>query len=656
MAIDKKAKKVKKEKKVKDKTASKTKKEREASPKPAVRRLKAKTSPRTAKRKSALKPTSFPKAEEPAAKKAKPASAGNKQSTPEVTKDSKPPKPSAASKKPQAEGQTDSKSKAEAPTGPVGSKQTTPEVPKDTKESRKKAKHAQAKREKKERKEKKRKEKTKAAEQSSEEDQSKPGPTSEATASDAPATPKNLLPDFETQDWVMGCQINTEDTEINAEYLDNLLGELAVSDEEATEESGKSSEDEASSSAVVAASSDDDAEEDGSGPGDDESDASHSSGGSSSSSEDEEESEGEEEDCADEKDQHGADGEKEQVSAAPAAESLAVVAAGPVTTLPAGANLALVAANAGDATQAKANSTTNKKEWDTFTRECKNRKVFPVELSEYYEKNKTDLFNLVKVHVERVREKKITSRSGAQGMKQHEIAKIYDEVKTQKLCAKLKAEGRFYYDPEFPEDETEIYYYLNRPRKVNVDNIASERANMTASMQVEDSDVMAELTGPDGVFAAGAMPAVKVATVAGEKALVDSIAEAPTAKGTKKPKKQKGEGTADPVEPATARDHAEDLSKDLLKAIGDARKLSLALQGIDYSDKLGSELISFAETCEKSYVKVNKALLKKKDKKEGKTFDEFIAFAKEKLEWFQGAEAGVAAKCSTHIENPYSRE
>ncbi|CAE7319274.1 unnamed protein product [Symbiodinium sp. CCMP2592] len=645
MAIDKKAKKVKKEKKVKDKTASKTKKEREASPKPAVRRLKAKTSPRTAKRKSALKPTSFPKAEEPAAKKAKPASAGNKQSTPEVTKDSKPPKPSAASKKPQAEGQTDSKSKAEAPTGPVGSKQTTPEVPKDTKESRKKAKHAQAKREKKERKEKKRKEKTKAAEQSSEEDQSKPGPTSEATASDAPATPKNLLPDFETQD-----------TEINAEYLDNLLGELAVSDEEATEESGKSSEDEASSSAVVAASSDDDAEEDGSGPGDDESDASHSSGGSSSSSEDEEESEGEEEDCADEKDQHGADGEKEQVSAAPAAESLAVVAAGPVTTLPAGANLALVAANAGDATQAKANSTTNKKEWDTFTRECKNRKVFPVELSEYYEKNKTDLFNLVKVHVERVREKKITSRSGAQGMKQHEIAKIYDEVKTQKLCAKLKAEGRFYYDPEFPEDETEIYYYLNRPRKVNVDNIASERANMTASMQVEDSDVMAELTGPDGVFAAGAMPAVKVATVAGEKALVDSIAEAPTAKGTKKPKKQKGEGTADPVEPATARDHAEDLSKDLLKAIGDARKLSLALQGIDYSDKLGSELISFAETCEKSYVKVNKALLKKKDKKEGKTFDEFIAFAKEKLEWFQGAEAGVAAKCSTHIENPYSRE
>ncbi|CAE7363034.1 unnamed protein product [Symbiodinium sp. CCMP2592] len=645
MAIDKKAKKVKKEKKVKDKTASKTKKEREASPKPAVRRLKAKTSPRTAKRKSALKPTSFPKAEEPAAKKAKPASAGNKQSTPEVTKDSKPPKPSAASKKPQAEGQTDSKSKAEAPTGPVGSKQTTPEVPKDTKESRKKAKHAQAKREKKERKEKKRKEKTKAAEQSSEEDQSKPGPTSEATASDAPATPKNLLPDFETQD-----------TEINAEYLDNLLGELAVSDEEATEESGKSSEDEASSSAVVAASSDDDAEEDGSGPGDDESDASHSSGGSSSSSEDEDESEGEEEDCADEKDQHGADGEKEQVSAAPAAESLAVVAAGPVTTLPAGANLALVAANAGDATQAKANSTTNKKEWDTFTRECKNRKVFPVELSEYYEKNKTDLFNLVKVHVERVREKKITSRSGAQGMKQHEIAKIYDEVKTQKLCAKLKAEGRFYYDPEFPEDETEIYYYLNRPRKVNVDNIASERANMTASMQVEDSDVMAELTGPDGVFAAGAMPAVKVATVAGEKALVDSIAEAPTAKGTKKPKKQKGEGTADPVEPATARDHAEDLSKDLLKAIGDARKLSLALQGIDYSDKLGSELISFAETCEKSYVKVNKALLKKKDKKEGKTFDEFIAFAKEKLEWFQGAEAGVAAKCSTHIENPYSRE
>lgn len=45
-------------------------------------------------------------------------------------------------------------------------------------------------------------------------------------------------------------------------------------------------------------------------------------------------------------------------------------------------------------TLTRTQGTTNKKEWDTFTRECKNRKLFPVELSDYYDKNKTDLFNL----------------------------------------------------------------------------------------------------------------------------------------------------------------------------------------------------------------------------------------------------------------------
>ena len=215
-----------------------------------------------------------------------------------------------------------------------------------------------------------------------------------------------------------------------------------------------------------------------------------------------------------------------------------------------------------------------------------------------------------------------------------------------------REQGRFYYDEEFPDDEAEIYYYLNRPRKVNVDNIASERAEMKASVQVDDSEVMEQLTGPDGVFAAGAMPAVKAATAAGEKALADQLAEAPTAKGAKKTKKTKGDNAPEPVVPATTRDKADELAKDLLKAIGDARKLSLSLQGIEYSDKLGDELVSFAEACEKSYVKVNKALIKTPDKTDGKTFRAFIAEAEEKLEWFKGAEAGVFAKGSISIETP----
>lgn len=59
----------------------------------------------------------------------------------------------------------------------------------------------------------------------------------------------------------------------------------------------------------------------------------------------------------------------------------------------------------------------------------------------------------VKVQVERIREKKITARSGAVGMKQREIEKIYDEDKTKKLCAKLKAEecGQTYLAHQSPE-------------------------------------------------------------------------------------------------------------------------------------------------------------------------------------------------------------
>ena len=37
---------------------------------------------------------------------------------------------------------------------------------------------------------------------------------------------------------------------------------------------------------------------------------------------------------------------------------------------------------------------TNKKEWDTFSREVVNKKKFPVRLSEHLARDKVDLFNL----------------------------------------------------------------------------------------------------------------------------------------------------------------------------------------------------------------------------------------------------------------------
>ena len=37
---------------------------------------------------------------------------------------------------------------------------------------------------------------------------------------------------------------------------------------------------------------------------------------------------------------------------------------------------------------------TNKREWDSFSRACQDRKKFPVALAEHLQKDKTDLFNL----------------------------------------------------------------------------------------------------------------------------------------------------------------------------------------------------------------------------------------------------------------------
>ena len=41
---------------------------------------------------------------------------------------------------------------------------------------------------------------------------------------------------------------------------------------------------------------------------------------------------------------------------------------------------------------------TNKKEWDTFSREVLNKKKFPVRLSEHLARDKVDLFNLWLAH------------------------------------------------------------------------------------------------------------------------------------------------------------------------------------------------------------------------------------------------------------------
>ena len=60
---------------------------------------------------------------------------------------------------------------------------------------------------------------------------------------------------------------------------------------------------------------------------------------------------------------------------------------------PGGDQLANAVQDTREQTQRR-NSTTNKKEWDKFARECVNKKAFPASLTAAYKKNKVDLFNV----------------------------------------------------------------------------------------------------------------------------------------------------------------------------------------------------------------------------------------------------------------------
>ncbi|CAE7826424.1 unnamed protein product [Symbiodinium sp. CCMP2592] len=589
---------------------------------PAIRRLNLKTSPRSAKRKPLSQPAADPKpekeeqkTEEPKAPKAPKAS----KQAPEQTKEPQ------STENREKEQSAPKRAKKEVPEAPAVSPKDHPTALKDLKKQEKKAR---AKEEKKQKKQEKRDKKAKSEAEESvvKEDPPSAGEDSkkQASESETPAPRKNLLERFDTQD-----------AEVNEEYLEKLLREMSespgpINKSDDEESSGAESEGEDSEASSQGESSSEESSsrgcEEQSGNESDDKEAKSPTASSSSDTEDDEEEE-------------AADGNSTKQSA--------LVPVAKAEDAQPGTCLALVAAGAENATAGQANSTTNKREWDVFTRECHNRKKFPVELADYYEKSKTDMFNLVKVTVERMREKKTTARQGALAMKKRDIIKTYPG-RGEELCKKLRSSGRFYRDEEFPSDSEEIFYYVRQPRKVNVDVIVGEKASMSGSMAVEDSAAMEQMTGQDGVFAAGALPAMKTDGAAGGKALAEVLVDEAIDK--KKSKKKKTGETTEPVEPTTIKDQAEEMAKDMLKTSGDARKLSLSLQGLDMAGTLSKDLAAFSKECEKMFTEVQKRLRKKNHKKKDKkAFAEFVNVSKEKMDWWKQAE--VAGKAFTSAAN-----
>ena len=115
---------------------------------------------------------------------------------------------------------------------------------------------------------------------------------------------------------------------------------------------------------------------------------------------------------------------------------------------------------------------THHKEWNTFNRQCNNRKVFPVQLANHLLKNKQDLFQTwmesgkdwdrVVLTVNRTNKQRNISESGWKAEQGKTIKENWkgDQQKLKQLLKSRVDSGLFYDDPDFPDDEDEICLQL----------------------------------------------------------------------------------------------------------------------------------------------------------------------------------------------------
>ncbi len=112
------------------------------------------------------------------------------------------------------------------------------------------------------------------------------------------------------------------------------------------------------------------------------------------------------------------------------------------------------------------NSSTNKREWDTFCRQAKSAGKMPVSLSEFYVTSKVELFNMwldaekdwdtCVLEVERIQSQRNISKRGWVAIQGKELKKRYDtEEKWEKVRADRVAKGLYYQDDDFPDDALE---------------------------------------------------------------------------------------------------------------------------------------------------------------------------------------------------------
>ncbi|CAK9089238.1 unnamed protein product [Durusdinium trenchii] len=260
-----------------------------------------------------------------------------------------------------------------------------------------------------------------------------------------------------------------------------------------------------------------------------------------------------------------------------------------------------------ESVQVMRNSMTNKKEWDTFTRQAKTK--MPIALNDTYQASKTELFNMwldsnyswsaCALAVERKHQESNTAKKGWKAIQGKELKNRYTAEKWEQVKKKRLEQGLYYKDDDFPDDDDETWYFVKEGESVSNKVEVQESMTLAARLDMDENMRQAITNEENGLMKVGALPKVSVASTSGNKALMEAIGDKVSAPAKRKPKKE--EEKPESVTPLTWVGKGKSTLPEVLKAAADCRTASLKLAGMEYAQELAGNLLKQAEELEKHY-------------------------------------------------------
>lgn len=229
-----------------------------------------------------------------------------------------------------------------------------------------------------------------------------------------------------------------------------------------------------------------------------------------------------------------------------------------------------------------------------------------------------------------------------------DVVKEFGEEKGKQLMDKRYGAGLFYNSEDFPDDPLERMYYMRKPKEMTRREVVTNQATLQGEEDLNSDMVRALLDENDGMLRAGAMPVDRGLAAAGQKALLDGIAEGGVQAVPKRRPAPKNEGSEE-VKPKTQQDLAADLMAAILAESTAARKKSMNLGAVNYAGELASQLLQYAEKMEKYYKTLQQALTSQVQEEE--FFNKCFTKIEKERNWFTQA----SVRCYKMVANPKNK-